>query len=137
MIKKIEHLGIAVNNVKNANALFEKLLDSEHYKVEDVDSEMVSTSFFQVGDTKVELLEGTDDDSPISRYISKKGEGVHHVAFEVDDIHAEMKRLADEGFQLLSDEPKQGADNKLVCFLHPKSTSGVLVELCEEKGTLK
>ena len=133
MVNKIEHLGIAVNDASQANELFRKLLGQEHYKEEEVNSEQVNTSFFRVGDTKVELLEGTDEESPISKFINKKGEGIHHVAFEVDDIQAEMKRLADEGFQLLNEQPKEGADNKLVCFLHPKSTSGVLVELCQEE----
>jgi methylmalonyl-CoA/ethylmalonyl-CoA epimerase len=133
MIKNVEHLGIAVQDLNNANELFRKLLGGEHYKVEDVRSEQVSTSFFKVGDTKVELLEGSDEESAVSKYINKKGEGIHHVAFEVDDIDEEMNRLKNEGFQLLNDIPKEGADNKLVCFLHPKSTNGVLVELCQEK----
>lgn len=137
MIKNVEHLGIAVQDLNNANELFRKLLGGEHYKVEDVASEDVSTSFFKVGNTKVELLEGSGEESAISKYIDKKGEGIHHVAFEVDDINEEMTRLRKEGFQLLNDEPKEGADNKLVCFLHPKSTSGVLVELCQEKGNHK
>ena len=133
MIKNVEHLGIAVQDLNNANELYRKLLGREHYKVEDVTSEQVSTSFFKVGDTKVELLEGSDEESAVSKYINKKGEGIHHVAFEVDDIDEEMNRLKNEGFQLLNDTPKEGADNKLVCFLHPKSTNGVLVELCQEK----
>jgi len=133
MIKNVEHLGIAVQDLNNANELFRKLLGGEHYKVEDVTSEQVSTSFFKVGDMKVELLEGSDEESAVSKYINKKGEGIHHVAFEVDDIDEEMNRLKNEGFQLLNDIPKEGADNKLVCFLHPKSTNGVLVELCQEK----
>ncbi|PSR04318.1 MAG: methylmalonyl-CoA epimerase [Bacteroidetes bacterium SW_11_45_7] len=132
-MKNVEHLGIAVQDLNNANELYRKLLGREHYKVEDVTSEQVSTSFFKVGDTKVELLEGSDEESAVSKYINKKGEGIHHVAFEVDDIDEEMNRLKNEGFQLLNDTPKEGADNKLVCFLHPKSTNGVLVELCQEK----
>ncbi|MEO9967743.1 MAG: methylmalonyl-CoA epimerase [Reichenbachiella sp.] len=129
---KLEHIGIAVKNLKDSNQLFEQLFGKPGYKVETVDSEHVSTSFFQVGESKVELLEATNDDSAIAKFIAKKGEGIHHLAFEVDDIHAEMKRLAGEGFQLLNKEPKKGADNKLVCFLHPKSSNGVLVELCQE-----
>ena len=133
MILKIEHLGIAVNDMKAANALFESLLGTSHYKVEDVASEGVSTSFFKVGDAKIELLEATNESSPIAKFISKKGEGIHHIAFEVDDIIQTMNDLKGRGFQLLSDVPKDGADNKLICFLHPKSTNGVLVELCQEK----
>ena len=133
MIRKIEHLGIAVNDIKASNALFEKLLGGSHYKVEEVESEGVSTSFFKLGETKVELLEATSENSPISRFINKRGEGIHHIALDVDDIHAEMERLREEGFELLNDQPKEGADNKLICFLHPKSTGGVLVELCQDK----
>jgi len=129
---KIEHIGIAVKNLTGSNALFEKLFNAEHYKVESVQSENVNTSFFKVGDTKVELLEATDPSSAIAKFIEKHGEGIHHIAFEVEDIHAEMKRLAGEGFTLLNDQPKKGADNKLICFLHPKSTNGVLIELCQE-----
>ncbi len=133
MILKIEHLGIAVNDMKTANALFESLLGTSHYKVEEVASEGVSTSFFKVGDAKIELLEATNESSQIAKFISKKGEGIHHIAFEVDDIIQTMNDLKGRGFQLLSDVPKDGADNKLICFLHPKSTNGVLVELCQEK----
>lgn len=129
---KLEHIGIAVKNLKDSNQLFEQIFGSPSYKVETVESENVSTSFFQVGESKVELLEATDPQSAIAKFIEKKGEGIHHLAFEVDDIHAEMKRLASEGFQLINKEPKRGADNKLVCFLHPKSSNGVLVELCQE-----
>lgn len=129
---KLEHIGIAVKNLKDSNQLFEQLFGQSSYKVERVDSENVSTSFFQVGESKVELLEATGEDSAIAKFIEKKGEGIHHLAFEVDDIHAEMKRLEGEGFQLINKEPKRGADNKLVCFLHPKSSNGVLVELCQE-----
>ncbi len=128
---KIEYIGIAVKNLADSNELFAKLLGKPHYKIEEVASENVLTSFFQVGENKVELLEATDPKSPIARFIDKKGEGIHHIAFEVEDIRAEMQRLAAEGFRLLQEEPKQGADNKLVCFLHPKSSNGVLVELCQ------
>ncbi|MBL0065276.1 MAG: methylmalonyl-CoA epimerase [Bacteroidetes bacterium] len=132
MILRIEHLGIAVNDMENANKLFSALLGVPNYKTETVESEKVSTSFFKVGESKVELLKATDPESPIAKFIAKKGEGIHHVAFEVDDIHSMMTELRNQGFQLLSDEPKKGADNKLICFLHPKSTNGVLVELCQE-----
>ena len=129
---KIEHIGIAVKNLATSNDLFKKLLNTRHYKIEDVPSESVNTSFFKVGDTKIELLEALDANSAIAKFIEKKGEGVHHIAFEVEDIYAEMKRLAAEGFILLNEEPKKGADNKLICFLHPKSSNGVLIELCQE-----
>ena len=132
-MQKIEHLGIAVEDLKSANELFTKLLGKEHYKVEEVDSEKVATSFFQLGETKIELLEATGEESAIHKFIEKRGKGIHHIAFGVDDIYAEMKRLESEGFVLLNDVPKEGADNKLVCFLHPKTTGGVLVELCQEK----
>lgn len=131
-MRKIEHIGIAVKSLGQANELFAKLFGKEHYKVEAVESEGVSTSFFKMGDTKIELLEGTRPDSPIAKFIDKRGEGIHHIAFDVADIKAEMERLQKEGFVLLNEEPKRGADNKLVCFLHPKSTNGVLVELCQE-----
>jgi methylmalonyl-CoA/ethylmalonyl-CoA epimerase len=124
---KIEHIGIAVKNLANSNGLFEKLFNTAHYKVESVQSENVNTSFFKIGTTKVELLEATDANSAIAKFIEKHGEGVHHIAFEVEDIYAEIKRLAGEGFTLLSDQPKKGADNKLICFLHPKSANGVLI----------
>ncbi len=130
---KIEHLGIAVKSLDAAVPLYEQLLNTPCYKQETVDTEGVNTAFFQTGQEKIELLEATNDDSPIAKFIAKKGEGIHHVAFEVENIEAEMKRLAALGFQLLNDVPKNGADNKLVCFLHPKSTNGVLVELCQEK----
>ena len=129
---KVEHIGIAIKDLANSNALFAKLFGEAHYKVESVESEGVSTSFFKCGETKIELLEATRPDSPIAKFIEKRGEGIHHIAFEVEDIHAEMKRLAGEGFTILNPEPKKGADNKLVCFLHPKTTNGVLVELCQE-----
>jgi methylmalonyl-CoA/ethylmalonyl-CoA epimerase len=128
---KIEHLGIAVKNIEQSNTLFEKLLGSPHYKMEEVATEGVLTSFFKVGDSKIELLEAMREDSPIAKFIEKKGEGIHHIAFEVADIKAEMKRLEAEGFTLLNQEPKRGADNKWVCFLHPKGTNGVLIELCQ------
>ena len=131
-MRKVEHIGIAVKNVETANSLFNSLFDISHYKIESVESEGVMTSFFRIGDTKIELLESTSNDSAIAKFISKRGEGIHHIAFEVDDIKQEMKRLSSQGFQLLSQEPKKGADNKLVVFLHPKSCNGVLVELCQE-----
>ncbi|MDF2437639.1 MAG: methylmalonyl-CoA epimerase [Bacteroidota bacterium] len=133
---KIEHLGIAVKNLEQSNQLFEKLFGAAPYKLEKVESEGVSTSFFMMGESKIELLEATNSESPIAKFIEKKGEGIHHIAFEVKDIHAEMKRLESEGFILLNKEPKKGADNKMICFLHPKGTNGVLIELCQEIGTL-
>jgi methylmalonyl-CoA/ethylmalonyl-CoA epimerase len=129
---QIEHLGIAVKSINDSNTLFTKLFGKPPYKQEIVESEGVATSFFMIGHNKVELLEGTHPESPISKFIEKKGEGIHHVAFEVDDILLEMERLKGEGFKLLSEQPKKGADNKLICFLHPKDTNGVLVELCQE-----
>lgn len=128
---KIEHLGIAVKSLEVSNPIFEKLLGTPQYKIEEVASEGVLTSFFQIGDSKIELLEATKEDSPIAKFIEKRGEGIHHIAFEVADIKAEMQRLVNEGFTLLNQEPKRGADNKIVCFLHPKGTNGVLVELCQ------
>jgi methylmalonyl-CoA/ethylmalonyl-CoA epimerase len=130
---KVEHIGIAVKDLAVSIPLFEQLLDSTCYKTEAVASESVDTAFFRKGDTKIELLQGSEPGSTISRYVEKKGEGIHHIAFEVQDIHAEMKRLAAAGFTLLNETPKEGADNKLICFLHPKGTNGVLVELCMEK----
>ncbi len=129
---RIEHIGIAVKDLGKAEALYEKLLGTPSYKREEVASEGVITSFFQVGPNKVELLESTRPDGPIAKAIEKRGEGIHHIAFEVADIRAEMERLRSEGFTLLNEEPKRGADNKLVCFIHPKSANGVLVELCQE-----
>ena len=129
---KIEHLGIAVKNLDQSNELFSKLFGKAPYKLEKVESENVSTSFFKMGESKIELLEATAPDSPIAKFIEKKGEGLHHIAFEVEDIYAEMKRLQNEGFTVLSEHPKKGADNKLICFLHPKNTNGVLIELCQE-----
>lgn len=133
MFKKVEHIGIAVKNLENTNLLFSKLFGKEHYKIEKVESEGVSTAFFMLGETKIELLEATTESSAISKFIEKKGEGIHHIAYEVDDILTEMERLKKEGFELLNETPKEGADNKLICFLHPKSTNGVLVELCQDK----
>ena len=118
--------------MQSANKLFAELLGTSHYKTEEVQSEGVTTSFFKTGDSKVELLEATNPQSPIAKFIEKRGEGIHHIAFEVEDIYKEMARLKSAGFTLLSEEPKKGADNKLICFLHPKSTNGVLVELCQE-----
>lgn len=131
-LDKIEHIGIAVKDLAKSNELFKALFGEAHYKVESVESEGVSTSFFNVGPNKIELLEATSPDSPIAKFIEKKGEGIHHIAFAVDDIHAEMERLQKEGFQLIHEQPKKGADNKLICFLHPKSTNGVLIELCQD-----
>jgi len=132
MMLKIEHIGIAVKDLNTSNELFKKIFNQAHYKTEEVQSEGVSTSFFQIGENKIELLEATNPDSPIAKFIEKKGEGIHHIAFDVADIRAEMKRLESEGFVLLNQEPKEGADNKLVCFLHPKGTNGVLIELCQD-----
>ncbi|MGB3469101.1 MAG: methylmalonyl-CoA epimerase [Cyclobacteriaceae bacterium] len=132
MLRKIEHIGIAVKDMESGNTLFEKLLGTASYKMEKVLSEGVNTSFFKVGESKVELLCAENEDSPIAKFIEKKGEGIHHIAFDVEDIYAEMERLRNEGFRLLNDEPKKGADNKLICFVHPKSANGVLVELCQE-----
>lgn len=133
-MRKIEHIGIAVKDLEKANALFAKLLGKKHFKTEEVDGEKVATSFFQVGETKVELLQATDESSPIAKYLESRSEGVHHIAFDVEDIEAEVNRLKAEGFEILNETPKLGADNKLVVFLHPRSTNGVLVELCQEKS---
>ena len=132
MLTNVEHIGIAVRDLVASNALFASLLNVAPYKAEAVESEGVNTSFFRVNATKIELLEATSPDSPIAGFLAKKGEGIHHIAFEVDNIEAEMERLRQEGFILLNETPKRGADNKLVCFLHPKSTNGVLIELCQE-----
>ncbi len=132
MLTNIEHIGIAVRDLAQANALYTRLLNVPPYKQETVESEGVTTSFFRVNQTKLELLEATNPDSAIARFLEKRGEGIHHIAFEVDDIQVEMERLKGEGFMLLNEQPKPGADNKLVCFLHPKTTNGVLVELCQE-----
>ena len=128
---KTEHIGIAVKDLSVSIPLFEKLLNSTCYKTETVESEKVNTAFFKQGDTKIELLEGVTPDGVIAKYIEKKGEGMHHIAFEVTNIVAEMERLKSEGFILLNEQPKNGADNKLVCFVHPKGTNGVLIELCQ------
>jgi methylmalonyl-CoA/ethylmalonyl-CoA epimerase len=132
-MKKIEHIGIAVKDLKTANITYSKLFNAPPYKLETVESEGVSTSFFQVGDTKIELLEATHSDSAIAKYIEKRGEGIHHIAYDVVDIHVERARLINEGFQAIG-EIKNGADNKLVCFFHPKSSHGVLIELCQERS---
>jgi len=129
---KVEHIGIAVKDIYKANKLYELLLNTSFYKTETVVSEAVKTSFFRTGETKIELLEALNDESPIAKFIEKKGEGIHHIAFEVEDIELEMARLKNEGFVLINEKPKKGADNKLVCFLHPKSTHGTLIELCQE-----
>ncbi len=131
-MNKIEHIGIAVKSIDNSNDLFKKLFGEPNYKTESVESEGVKTSFFKVGNNKIELLEATNEESPIAKFIAKKGEGIHHIAFDVDDIEAEVKRLKAEGFVILNETPKKGADNKLVVFLHPKATNGVLIELCQE-----
>lgn len=132
-MQNTEHIGIAVKSLAHSVPLFEKLLNTPCYKTETVASEKVNTAFFRQGETKIELLESTDPDGVIARFIEKKGEGMHHIAFEVADIEAEMERLKKEGFTLLNEKPKNGADNKLVCFLHPKTTNGILIELCQEK----
>lgn len=132
MFTNVEHIGIAVKDLAASNQLFSKLLNIAPYKHESVETEGVNTSFFKVNETKVELLEATNEQSAIAKFLDRKGEGVHHIAFEVDDIVLEMQRLENEGFILLNKEPKKGADNKLVCFLHPKSSNGVLIELCQE-----
>lgn len=132
-MQKIEHIGIAVKSLTNSVPLFEKLLNSQCYKTEQVETEKVNTAFFKTSETKIELLESTDPDGIIARFITKKGEGLHHIAFEVADIEAEMERLKNEGFVLLNETAKPGADDKLVCFLHPKNTNGVLIELCMQK----
>ena len=131
-MRKIEHIGIAVKDIEASNKVFEKLFGKASYKVEEVESEGVKTSFFQVGENKIELLEATNPDSAIAKYLERNREGIHHIAFDVEDIVEETKRLKDEGFIILNETPKKGADNKLVVFLHPKSTNGVLVELCQE-----
>lgn len=131
-MKKIEHIGIAVRDIQSSTVVFGKLFGKSSYKTELVESEGVRTEFFQLGDNKIELLEATNADSPIAKFIEKRGEGIHHIAFDVEDIYSEMERLVNEGFKLINQEPKRGADNKLVCFLHPKDTNGVLIELCQE-----
>ncbi|MFM2285789.1 MAG: hypothetical protein RLZZ543_1286 [Bacteroidota bacterium] len=133
-MNKIEHLGIAVRNLSKAQELFDLLLGKESYKVESVEREKVNTLFYALGESKIELLESTDPDGTIAKFIDKRGEGFHHVAIAVDDIRKEMARLKAAGFELLNEEPKEGADNKIICFLHPKSTGGLLVELCQERS---
>ncbi len=132
MFKKIEHIGIAVKNANASVALFNSLFQSKPYKTEIVESEQVNTIFYQIGPNKIELLEATSAESTIAKFIDKKGEGIHHIAYEVEDIAVEMERLKKEGFQFIHEQPKKGADNKLIAFLHPKSTNGVLIELCQE-----
>src|SRR5690349_10966169 len=131
-MKKLEHIGIAVKNLEESNRLFERLLGVSHYKVEEVESEGVRTSFFMIGDIKIELLESTKPDSAIAKFIEKRGEGIHHLAFATDNIKNEMADKKNEGFQLLNESPKAGADNKLIAFLHPRTTNGVLIELCAD-----
>lgn len=131
-MKKIEHIGIAVKDLETSNKVFAALLGKPHYKIEAVESEGVRTSFFETGPNKIELLEAISPNSPIAKFIERKGEGIHHIAFAVDDLEAEMERLVGQGFTILNTTPKKGADNKLVAFLHPKSTNGVLIELCQE-----
>ena len=132
-MNKIEHLGIAVKDLEASIKVYEALLNTTCYKKEGVASEGVMTAFFKTGENKIELLEASNPDSAIAKFIEKRGEGIHHIAFDVDDIHAEMKRLSEAGFTLLNAEPKEGADNKLICFVHPKNTNGVLIELCQER----
>jgi len=133
-MRKIEHIGIAVHDIEASNEVFTKIFGKESYKSESVETESVITSFFQVGESKIELVAATNQNSPIAKYFTKNREGMHHIAFDVQDIKAEMKRLQSEGIRTLNDQPKQGADNKLICFLHPKDTNGVLIELCQEIG---
>lgn len=131
-MNKIEHIGIAVKDIEHSNQIFEDILGSASYKTERVESEGVSTSFFKVGPNKIELLEATREDSPIAKFIEKKGEGIHHIAFAVDDVDAEIKRLQKKGYRLINESPKDGADNKRIAFMHPKSSNGVLIELCQD-----
>jgi|SRR5690554_37421 len=133
-MNKIEHIGIAVKNIEESIKIYEQLLKTKCYKIEEVKSEGVKTAFFKIGESKIELLEATNPESPIAKFIDKRGMGMHHIAFDVTDIEAEIERLEKEGFQLIQKSPKDGADNKLIAFLHPKSTSGVLWELCQEKA---
>jgi methylmalonyl-CoA/ethylmalonyl-CoA epimerase len=133
-MRKIEHIGIAVHDIEASNKVFTKIFGKESYKSESVQSESVITSFFQVGESKIELVAATNQESPIAKYLDKNREGMHHIAFDVQDIKSEMKRLQSEGIRTLNDQPKKGADNKLICFLHPKDTNGVLIELCQEIG---
>jgi methylmalonyl-CoA/ethylmalonyl-CoA epimerase len=133
-MKKVEHIGIAVDSLEKASQIFDKLLNRVSYKDEIVESESVTTKFYEMGNVKLELLESKNPDSAISKYIAKRGGGMHHIAFDVEDIYAEIKRLKSEGFEILNETPKDGADNKLIAFLHPKSTAGILVEICQEKN---
>jgi methylmalonyl-CoA/ethylmalonyl-CoA epimerase len=133
-MRKIEHLGVAVSNLDEAIPLYEKLLNTPCYKIEEVGSEFVKTAFFKIGESKIELVAATNPDSTIAKYIEKRGQGLHHIAFDVENIETEIERLENEGFQLIQRTPKNGADNKLIAFLHPKSTSGMLVELCQERN---
>jgi methylmalonyl-CoA/ethylmalonyl-CoA epimerase len=135
-MEKLEHIGIAVKNIDHSNPLFASLLGTEHYKIEEVETEGVRTSFFQLGGVKIELLEATHQDSPIAKFIEKKGEGVHHLAFAVSDLKQSIQSYVDKGFEVINQQPKKGADNKIICFLHPKSTAGVLIELCEERSAV-
>ncbi len=132
-MNKIEHLGIAVKNLEESNKIFEDILGTSPYKAEEVESEHVLTSFFQIGETKIELLQATHEDSAISKFIEKRGEGIHHIAFDVDDIHFEINRLQEKGYRLIHETPKDGADGKIIAFMHPKSSNGVLIELCQDK----
>lgn len=134
MLNKIEHLGIAVKSLEEAQKTFDDLMDANSYKTEVVDSEGVRTMFYQIGESKIELLEATNPNSPIAKFIEKKGEGIHHIAFDVDNVADEIKRLSDKGFKLINETPKRGADNKNIAFLHPKSTNSVLIELCEDRS---
>lgn len=131
-MKKIEHIGIAVKDLEASNTLFASLFGEKHYKIEEVESEGVKTSFFKTGPNKIELLQATNENSPIAKFIEKKGEGIHHIAFAVENIEEEVKRLIQEGFKIINETPKKGADNKWVVFLHPKTTNGVLIELCQD-----
>lgn len=133
MLKKIEHLGIAVDSIEESLKIYESLLGTSCYKLESVESEGVKTAFLQIGESKIELLQATNSDSPIAKFLSKKGKGIHHIAFETDHIEDEIERLVTQGFELIHQTPKDGADNKRIAFLHPKSTDGILVELCQEK----
>ncbi|OAQ40737.1 methylmalonyl-CoA epimerase [Pedobacter psychrophilus] len=132
MVNKIEHIGIAVKNLNESSIIYEKILGVRSYKKEEVSSENVITEFFKIGNSKIELLQATNEDSAIAKFLDKKGEGLHHIAFEVDDIYKEIERLKSEGFKMINETPKLGADNKLICFVHPKSTNGVLIEICQE-----
>ncbi len=131
-MNKIEHIGIAVKNIAESSIIYEKFLGAKSYKKEEVKSENVITEFFKVGNSKIELLQATSEESAIAKFLNKKGEGIHHIAFEVDDIYKEIERLKSEGFNMINETPKLGADNKLICFVHPKSTNGVLIEICQE-----